>query len=163
MPKVEKGEPPAFPEERFEDLLVKGFCAAGRHDYRGMLLTLLLHGAGFRESEPFHLYICDVFPDPANPRQAKVLIHHPSHGAAPADWRDERGRPRNGSRAEYLVHQFGLPPRTDLMDRRHAGRSAPLLSTVVGFVMGAEMMPCQPARSTSKPGIVMFGYPALKS
>ena len=51
-PKVETGEPPAFPEECFEDLLVKGFCAAGRYDYRGMLITLLLHGAGFRESEP---------------------------------------------------------------------------------------------------------------
>ena len=121
LPKVEKGEPPAFPEERFEELLVNGFRAGGRYDYRGMLITLLLHGAGFRESEPFHLYISDVFPDPTNPRQAKVLIHHPSHGAAPSDWRDERGRPRKGNRAEYLAQQFGLAPRTDLMDRRHAG------------------------------------------
>ena len=121
VPKVEQGEPPAFPEERFEELLVKGFCAAGRYDYRGMLVTLLLHGAGFRESEPFHLYVSDVFPDPANPRQAQVLIHHPSYGDAPADWRGERGRPRQGKRAEYLAHQFGLVPRTDLMDRRHAG------------------------------------------
>ncbi|KHK55794.1 integrase [Ralstonia sp. A12] len=121
LPKVEKGEPPAFPEERFEELLVKGFRAAGRYDYRGMLLTLLLHGAGFRESEPFHLYISDVFPDPTNPGQAMVLIHHPSHGAAPADWRDERGRPRKGNRAEYLAHQFGLPPRTKQMERQHAG------------------------------------------
>lgn len=121
LPKIEKGEPPAFPEERFEELLTKGFLAAGRQDYRGMLITLLLHGAGFRESEPFHLYITDVFPDPANPRQAKVLIHHPSHGAAPADWLDERGKPRKGNRAEYLAQQFGLVPRTDLLDRRHAG------------------------------------------
>lgn len=121
LPKVETGEPPAFPEERFEELLVKGFCAAGRYDYRGMLITLLLHGGGFRESEPFHLYIPDVFPDPANPRQAKVLIHHPSHGAGPADWRDERGKLRKGNRAEYLAHHFGLVPRTEVMDRRHAG------------------------------------------
>jgi len=121
LPKIEKGEPPAFPEERFEELLTKGFLAAGRQDYRGMLITLLLHGAGFRESEPFHLYITDVFPDPTNPRQAKVLIHHPSHGAAPADWLDERGKPRKGNRAEYLAQQFGLVPRTDVLDRRHAG------------------------------------------
>ena len=121
LPKVEKGEPPAFPEERFDELLVKGFCAAGRRDYRGMLITLLLHGAGFRESEPFHLYISDVFPDPSNPRQAMVLIHHPTHGAAPADWRDERGRPRKGNRAAYLGQQFGLAPRTDMMGRHHAG------------------------------------------
>ncbi|NMM82681.1 integrase [Acidovorax sp. SRB_14] len=121
LPKVERGEPPAFPEERFEELLAKGFNAAGRQDYRGMLITLLLHGAGFRESEPFHLYVSDVFPDPANPRQAKVLIHHPSHGAAPANWRDERGKPRKGNRAEYVAQQFGLVPRTEVMDRRHAG------------------------------------------
>jgi site-specific recombinase XerD len=121
LPKVEKGEPPAFPEERFEELLTKGFRVAERQDYRGMLITLLLHGAGFRESEPFHLYISDVFPDPANPRRAKVLIHHPSHGDAPADWRDERGKPRNGNRAAYLRQQFGLVPRTEVMERRHAG------------------------------------------
>lgn len=121
LPKVEKGEPPAFPEERFEELLAKGFRVAERQDYRGMLITLLLHGAGFRESEPFHLYISDVFPDPANPRQAKVLIHHPSYSAAPVDWRDERGKPRKGNRAVYLTQQFGLVPRTEVMDRRHAG------------------------------------------
>lgn len=121
LPKVEKGEPPAFPEERFEELLVKGFRAAGRQDYRGMLITLLLHGAGFRESEPFHLYIPDVLPEPANPSQALVRIYHPSHGTAPADWRDERGRPRKGNRAEYLAVRFGLVPRTEIMDSRHAG------------------------------------------
>lgn len=121
LPKVETGEPPAFPEERFEELLVKGFCVAGRYDYRGMLITLLLHAAGFRESEPLHLYIPDVFPNPANTSQAKVLIHHPRFGAAPQDWLDERGRSRNGNRAEYLAHQFGLAPRTDLMNRCHAG------------------------------------------
>lgn len=121
LPKVERVEPPAFPEERFEELLMKGFRTAGRFDYRGMLITLLLHGAGFRESETFHLYVPDVFPDPANSRRAKVLIHHPSYGTAPADWRDERGRPHKGNRAEYLAQKFGLVPRTDLMDRRHAG------------------------------------------
>jgi hypothetical protein len=121
LPKVESGEPPAFPEERFEELLIKGFCAAGRYEYRGMLITLLLHGGGFRESEPFHLYISDVFPDPLNPHQAKVLIHHPSHGAAPVDWRNVGGEPRKGNRAEYLANHFGLVPRTEVMDSRHAG------------------------------------------
>lgn len=121
QPKVEKAEPPAFPDERFEELLDKGFCVGGRHDYRGMLITLLLHGAGFRESEPFHLFIPDVIPDPANNSRAKVFIHHPTHGSAPEDWRDERGKIRKGNRAEYLGHQFGLVPRTALMGRRHAG------------------------------------------
>lgn len=121
LPKVEKTEPPAFPDERFEELLYKGFRVGGRYDYRGMLITLLLHGAGFRESEPLHLYIPDVIPDPAVQSKAKVLIHHPTYGAAPGDWRDERGRSRNGNRADYLAHQFGLAPRTDLMSSRHAG------------------------------------------
>ncbi len=121
LPKVQSGEPPAFPEERFEELLTRGFRAGRRQDYRGMLITLLLLGAGFRESEPFHLYISDVFPDPGNLEGAKVLIHHPSHGSAPSDWRDERGRVRKGTRAEYLSQQFGLAPRTLVMDRRHAG------------------------------------------
>ncbi|CAI8867931.1 Site-specific integrase [Pseudomonas sp. IT-P258] len=121
LPQVERSEPPAFPEERFEELIAKGFRTAGRQDYRGMLITLLLHGAGFRESEPFHLYISDVFPDLVCPRQAKVLIHHPSHGAAPADWCDEKGKPRKGKRTEYLAQRFGLMPRTEVMDRRHAG------------------------------------------
>lgn len=121
LPKIEKGEPPAFPEERFEELLVKGFCTSGRYDFRGMLITLLLHGAGFRESEPFHLYVPDVSPDPANSRQAKVLIHHPSYGSAPVDWCDKQHQQRRVNRAEYLSRQFGLVPRTDLMDRRHAG------------------------------------------
>ncbi|KAE8758679.1 tyrosine-type recombinase/integrase [Paraburkholderia madseniana] len=121
LPKVEKGDPPAFPDDRFMDLLLKGFKVAGRHDYRNMLITLLLHGAGFRESEPFHLYIGDVFPDPANSRRAMVLIHHPAHGAAPADWSDARSKPRKGNRAAYLAEKFCLVPRTELMDSRGAG------------------------------------------
>jgi hypothetical protein len=102
-------------------LLFKGFRTGDQYDYRGVLITLLLHGVGFRESEPFHIYVQDVFPDPANLRQAKVLIHHPHYGAAPSDWWGEREAPRKSNRAEYLAQRFGLAPRTDLMDRRHAG------------------------------------------
>lgn len=121
MPKAEKGEPPAFPDDRFMDLLFKGFKVGGRYDYRNMLITLLLHGASFRESEPFHLYVGDVFPDPSDNKRAMVLIHHPTHGAAPSDWRDARGRPKKGNRAAYLAEKFGLVPRTELMDSRGAG------------------------------------------
>jgi hypothetical protein len=119
LPHVINDTPPAFPQERFEELLVKGFNSGRRPDYRGVLITLLLHGAGFRESEPFHLYVSDVISDPAAPQRAKVLIHHPSHGYAPVDWRD--GRSRKVNRADYLAQQFGLLPRTGLMDSRHAG------------------------------------------
>lgn len=121
VPKVAQGEPPAFPEEYFMDLLTRGFRAGSRPDYRNILITLLLHGAGFRESEPFHLYVGDVFPDPANTSQAMVLIHHPFEGMAPADWCDELGRPREGNRAAYLREKFGLVPRTQFLDSRAAG------------------------------------------
>ncbi len=121
LPRVEQGEPPAFPDNRFMELLSKGFKIAGKYDYRNMLLALLMHGAGFRESEPFHLYIGDVFPDPSNERRAMVLIHHPTHGTPPSDWREERGRPRKGNRAAYLAEKFGLVPRTNLLDSRAAG------------------------------------------
>lgn len=121
LPRVEKGEPPAFPDDRFMELLSEGFKVGGRCDYRNMLITLLLHGAGFRESEPFHLYIGDVFPDPSNSTRAMVLIHHPTHGTAPSDWRDERGSPKKGNRAAYLAEKFGLVPRTELLDSRGVG------------------------------------------
>lgn len=121
LPRVDMGEPPAFPENRFMDLLIKGFKVSDRHDYRNILITLLLHGAGFRESEPFHLYVEDVFPDPSNKRQAIALIHHPTHGSAPSDWRDARGKLREGNRAAYLVEKFNMVPRTKMMDSRGAG------------------------------------------
>lgn len=120
-PQVDQGEPPAFPEEHFAALLHRGFVVGQRQDLRNMLITLLLHGAGFRESEPLHLYVCDVFPDPAHPRQALVRIHHPSQGAAPPDWRDADGQLRQGNRAGYLAEKYGLMPRHQILDSRAAG------------------------------------------
>jgi hypothetical protein len=76
-------EPPEFPDDRFEELLFKGFCVGGRLDYRGILITILLHCAGFRDCEPFHLYLSDVQFDPDDRESALVRIHHPEFGAAP--------------------------------------------------------------------------------
>ena len=45
-PKISNGQEPEFPEDRFEELLFKGFKVAGRYDWRGMAISLLLHGAG---------------------------------------------------------------------------------------------------------------------
>jgi hypothetical protein len=120
-PQVTDSDPPAFPEDQFMDLLTNGFKVGRRHDYRGILITLLQHGGGFRESEPFHLYIEDVIPDPSNPNSALVRIHHPSQGAAPAHWKDVQGRPRKGNRAAYLHEKFGIAPRTQLQGTRKAG------------------------------------------
>jgi integrase len=120
-PSVHHSEPPSFPDERFEDLITKGFRVGNRIDYRAILITLLLHAAGFRESEPFHLFVEDVVPDPRNPRKALVRIHHPSEGFAPDGWRDALGRPRKGNRATYLAEKFGLVPRDEMFDTHQAG------------------------------------------
>lgn len=112
-PNSERQEAPAFPENRILDLLFDGFKVGNRFNYRDMLITLLLNGAGFRESEPFHLYLWDVMEDPACKGSALVLIHHPAWGDAPRDstWLDTTGRVRRGRRVEYLAERFGLAPR----------------------------------------------------
>lgn len=119
-PKV-MGEPPAFPDDRFDELLERGFTVGGRTNYRDQAITLLMHGAGFRISEPMHTYIGDVIRDPTNYLRAHVRIHHPTLGEAPRDLLDERGKPIRCGRAEYLQRKFGLAPRTDLMSKREAG------------------------------------------
>jgi hypothetical protein len=125
-PRSPMGEPPAFPDDRFEELFFTGFRVGQRVDYRSMLITLLMHGAGFRESEPFHLYLEDVVPDPGNSASALVRIHHPELGSAP--WRDGRpGKHLQQNRQQYLMEQYGLPPRTNFEDARKAGWKNPRL------------------------------------
>lgn len=126
VPQSTPRNPPAFPERRFFELLNKGFYVGGRRDYRGMCITLLLHGAGFRESEPMHLFVEDVQPDPVNPKSALVAIHHPSEGKAPgADATLERM-----SRSDYLATQWGLAPRHQSVGYRHSGWKGGLHETI---------------------------------
>lgn len=122
-PAVETERPPSFPEDRILDLIFKGFKVGKRYNYRNMLITLLLNGAGFRASEPFHLYFWDVIEDPANPGRALVLIHHPSSGDAPPDpsWTDLSGKQRNGQRIKYLAEMYGLQPRDKGLSTDAAG------------------------------------------
>lgn len=124
-PKVFPERPPEFPADRFEELLFKGFYKAGRHDYRGMLITLLLYGAGFRISEPFHLYTSDVQPHWEDSSIAFVAIHHPSLGIAPNNWKNAGGQ--RGTREQYLASVFGLSTRTDMGRPCHAGWKHPAL------------------------------------
>jgi len=124
-PKIIKKAPPSFPDEKFEELLFKGFRVAGRYDYRGMLITLILYGGGFRVSEPFHLFMADVQPHWDDPSVAFVAIHHPSLGIAPNNWRNQNGR--RGTRDQYLAAEFGLTPRHLIRGRLHAGWKNPAL------------------------------------
>lgn len=126
-PQVVKNEPPAFPDGRFEELLLKGFKVGGKYDYRGMLITLLMHGGGLRVSEPFHLYLQDIFPSPENTQSATVLVHHPYLGYAPDRSVDADGKLREVNRARYLAEKFGLKPRTDILSSQRAGWKNPRL------------------------------------
>jgi integrase len=119
VPKVLPRRPPSFPEDRFEELLVKGFRVAGRPDYRGMLISLLMFGGGVRVSEPFHLFIEDVHPHWNDPTSAFVAIHHPSLGYAPDHWKNPQGR--HGKRGEYLALKYGLTPRHKVRGKLKAG------------------------------------------
>lgn len=113
-------EPPAFPENRFNDLINDGFRVGRRIDHRGICITLLMHGAGFRVSEPFHLYVQDVMPDPVNPKSALVRIHHPTDGFAPDRWKAP-GQSNVGNRAAYLSSMYGMKPRHVILGNDHAG------------------------------------------
>lgn len=127
VPKVFVARPTAFPEERFEELLFKGFKGRGKYDFRGMLITLMLFGGGLRVSEPFHLYMADVQPDWEDSSKAFVAVHHPSLGYAPNSWKNHAGN--RGSRQEYLATEYGLTPRHLRRGALHAGWKHPALDS----------------------------------
>ena len=112
------GEPPAFPETHIWDLLLKGFVVDGKLSYRDVLITLLLNGAGFRASEPFHLFASDIGIDPQNKDSALVLIHHPSEGGVPFHLESPLQR---SNREGYLMSRYGLLPRNQLTGTNRAG------------------------------------------
>ena len=86
------------------------------------MITLLLHGGGLRESEPFHLYVSDVAIDPQNPKSALVRLYHPERGRAPADFIDPLSRKYiEADRETYLRTKWGLEPRNLVSGRFHAG------------------------------------------
>ncbi|HXE98268.1 MAG TPA: gamma-mobile-trio recombinase GmtY [Dongiaceae bacterium] len=121
-----------FPDERIHDLLFKGFIVPGkkksprleeRLNLRDILITQLMHYGGLRMSEPFHLYVHDVVPDPMHADRALVRIYHPSLGTAPPDWMDARGKPTRCNRLTYLNGKYALRPRNEyaLSDQLFAG------------------------------------------
>ncbi|WP_332750048.1 gamma-mobile-trio recombinase GmtY [Hydrogenophaga sp.] len=121
----------SFPEERIWDLLAQGLANARpqkrRHVHDGqslrdMMIVVLLHGGGLRESEPFHLYVSDVGINAAAPHSAVVRLYHPEQGSAPADYLDPFSRARvRADREEYLRLRWGLQPRNLVVGRFHAG------------------------------------------
>lgn len=131
-PVIDHEQVKSFPGERMHDLLLKGFIVPGKQksprleerlNLRGILITLLMHYGGLRMSEPFHLYVHDVVPDPMHVDRALVRIYHPSLGTAPPDWTDVRGKPTHCNRLAYLKGKYALRPRNEyaLTDQLFAG------------------------------------------
>ncbi|MBK4734629.1 gamma-mobile-trio recombinase GmtY [Noviherbaspirillum pedocola] len=126
----------AFPDSKIRDLLFKGFLLPGRskkddivdrYDWRGICITLLLNFGGLRVSEPFHLWVGDVHPDPTDASRAIVFVYHPTEGVPPSDIRGPNGR-RLATRQAYLAMRYPTyPPR--VLGRRgyHAGWKNPRL------------------------------------
>jgi len=130
-------EAKAFPGERLDDLLWRGFINPGKeHDphpwvkynLRDMLITLLCAYGGCRVSEPLHLWVDDVFVDPEASDTALVLIHEPSDGKV--NYIDSiSGNRRKTSRSDFLQNFCsGKKPLTLETGRRHAGWKGSLLT-----------------------------------
>lgn len=106
-----------FPDKHINDLLFKGFVkpcslpsapAYTRFELRDILITILMHFGGLRRSEPFHLWIDDVIPDPEDPEQALVTVYHPEIGRTPYSYTNGRRE----TREETLAKNFRMRPRT---------------------------------------------------
>lgn len=120
-----------FPLNQIWSLLSSGFLVPGkcnaqplheRMNIRDMLITILLHGGGLRESEPFHLFVSDIAIDPLNSKSALVRLYHPERGKAPDDYIDPlSGKEVSADREEYLRVKWRLEPRNLVVGRFHAG------------------------------------------
>lgn len=130
-------EAKAFPADRLDDLLWKGFINPGqgadtrpwvKYNLRDILISLLCGYGGCRASEPLHLWVDDVFVDPDDPELALVLVHEPSEGLA--SYTDPlTGNRRKTSRADFLQRFCsGRKPLTREAGRRHAGWKGCLLT-----------------------------------
>lgn len=119
-PVVDRGAVKYFPQDRIEELLFKGFIVPGKQNsprleerlnLRDILITMLMNFGGLRVSEPFHLFVHDVLPDPYHPERAYVRVFHPEEGLAPRDWMDAKGKSIQCNRTAYLKGKYGLKPR----------------------------------------------------
>ncbi|WP_166364439.1 gamma-mobile-trio recombinase GmtY [Pseudomonas akapageensis] len=110
----------AFPERLFERFYLEG--VGGAHDrrcaVRDQLITMMMHGAGLRESEPLHLWIQDVLIDPHDLKRALVRVYHPEEGKAPEDWKSRTGKT---NRSAYLREKHVLAPRNKLRGTKAVG------------------------------------------
>lgn len=110
----------AFPERLFERFYLEGVGGAQdrRCAVRDQLITMMMHGAGLRESEPLHLWVQDVLHDPHDPKKALVRVYHPEDGKAPDNWKSRTGKT---SRSAYLRENHALAPRNKFRGTKAVG------------------------------------------
>lgn len=110
----------AFPERLLERFFLEGVGGAQdrRCAVRDQLITLMMHGAGLRESEPLHLWVQDVLNDPHDPKRALIRVYHPEEGKAPDDWKSRTGKT---NRSAYLREVYALSPRNKLRGTKSVG------------------------------------------
>lgn len=110
----------AFPERLFERFFLEGVGGAQdrRCAVRDQLITMMMHGAGLRESEPLQLWVQDVLIDPHDPKNALVRIYHPEEGKAPDDWKSRTGKT---NRSAYLREKHALASRNRLRGTKRVG------------------------------------------
>ena len=120
-PVVDHSGTKRFPTQLIGKLLFNGFIVPRKKstygleglNLRDILITMLMHYGGLRVSEPFHIYVHDISPDPINSQMANVRVFHPSEGRAPSDWKDAKGNSILSNRANYLKGKYGMLPRTE--------------------------------------------------
>lgn len=134
-PKAHGEEVKKFPEKHIGALLHHGFVMPGcdheqepwrRLNLRDVMITYLMHYGGIRTSENFHIYLCDITPDPNAPASALVKVYDPVNGQAPT----VPGSTLNyANRADFLRLSYQMEPRNFLPKSAiaHAGWKHPLL------------------------------------
>ncbi|MED4225952.1 gamma-mobile-trio recombinase GmtY [Neobacillus cucumis] len=150
-PSGDYGDVPAFPEDKIYDLLFEGFkkpdkknklSLHDKYNWRNIAITILMHGGGLRECEPFHIWVNDVIPDPFDPKLAVVRVYHPSQGSAPKDFKMLDGKHLT-NREAYLRIKYSLVPRNKLVGLRHAGWKNPKMSDTKKNFMQVHWFPRQ--------------------
>lgn len=144
-PRASKETAKYFPDDKIFDLLFIGFSRSRtkpgsqfdkKFNLRNALITMLMHFGGLRSSEPFHLFVHDVIPNPLYPDIAMVRVFHPSDGLAPDDWFDAHGKRIRCNREAYLRGKYGMRPRTLYFpsDQLHAGWKGNTLDSNANFM-----------------------------
>ncbi len=140
----------SFSEDKLIDLLLDGLKRkSANHDapfeerYRVdyILITLLMHLGGLRESEVFHLYTDDIIP---NNGGQQIRVYHPLEGLAPEHAR-LKFKKTNLSRKEYLAREFGMLDRLTARGGLHSGWKSPTVNNTGKYFH-----------------VFLFGYPELQ-